>query len=295
MEPSPLKLALGSDIHLEFGSITLRNEQSADVLILAGDVCVAAHLEGRPAHSAHRAQEYRRFFDEVCQEFPHVVYVMGNHEHYSGDVAHSESILRQHLPHGNLHILEKNTWSHRGHTFVGGTLWTDMNRGDPVTLMQVRNSMSDFRVILNSDRMVSRRVVVHDDDQEGARVPVRYRWRAESATWSPADSAADHAQMLAYIETVTQAPGSYIVVGHHAPSSASVAQMYRSETLLNGAFRSELDQFIQDRPQIRVWCHGHMHNASDYMIGETRVVCNPRGYAGHERIADNFELTYLEI
>ena len=31
-----------------------------------------------------------------------------------------------------------------------------------------------------------------------------------------------------------------------------------------------------------VWCHGHIHNSADYMIAETRVICNPRGYIGHE-------------
>ena len=24
--------------------------------------------------------------------------------------------------------------------------------------------------------------------------------------------------------------------------------------------------------------HGHIHSQQDYMIGDTRVVCNPRGY-----------------
>jgi len=49
-----------------------------------------------------------------------------------------------------------------------------------------------------------------------------------------------------------------------------------------------------DRPQIKLWTHGHMHNASDYMIGETRVVCNPRGYVGYES-TNQFQLKYLEI
>jgi hypothetical protein len=31
------------------------------------------------------------------------------------------------------------------------------------------------------------------------------------------------------------------------------------------------------------------------MIGTTRVVCNPRGYSGHEPRADNFKLQYLDI
>jgi len=38
-----------------------------------------------------------------------------------------------------------------------------------------------------------------------------------------------------------------------------------------------------------------MHNPSDYRIGETRVVCNPRGYIGHEDRAANFKLFYFDL
>ena len=64
---------------------------------------------------------------------------------------------------------------------------------------------------------------------------------------------------------------------------------------MNGAFASDLDDFIAYRPQIRLWTHGHTHEPFDYMIGETRVVCNPRGYSGREHRADNFKLQYLEV
>jgi hypothetical protein len=56
-----------------------------------------------------------------------------------------------------------------------------------------------------------------------------------------------------------------------------------------------LSEFIMDRTQIKLWTHGHMHNKSDYVVGESRVVCNPRGYIGYESFAKNFTLKYLEI
>ena len=64
---------------------------------------------------------------------------------------------------------------------------------------------------------------------------------------------------------------------------------------MNGAYYSDLSEFILDRPCIKLWVHGHMHDTFDYMIGSTRVVCNPRGYAGHEEQADRFELKFMEI
>ena len=307
-----MKIALASDIHLEFGGITFYNIEGADVLVLAGDICVAKHfVDGRPTYMQTLAKEYREFFDHVCREFPHIVYILGNHEFYNGDIKHTYNILKEHLDYGNLHILEKETWTHQGHTFIGGTLWTDMNRLDPLTLMHTQGSMNDFREVLNSNRMVVRNVPIYernplwtDDgknggqynrDATGAMIRIGYKSKEEPARWTPEDSAMDHARMLAYIDHVTREPGSYIVVVHHAPSSQSIAERFKHDTLMNGAFRSELDEFIMDRPQIRLVCHGHMHNNSNYWIGETRVVCNPRGYAGYEDQAEWFKLQYIEV
>jgi UDP-2,3-diacylglucosamine pyrophosphatase LpxH len=306
-----MKIALASDVHLEFGPITLDNAEGADVLVLAGDICVAKHfVDGRPTYMQQLAKEYRQFFDHVTKEFPQVVYIMGNHEHYSGDVAHTENILRYHLDYGNLHILEKETWTHQGHTFIGGTLWTDMNRSDPLTLSYTRTAMNDFREVLNSNRMVVRQVPVYErnplwtgdgknggqysKDDTGAMIRIGYKSKEEPARWTPEDSVLDHDKMLAYVDHVTRDLGSYIVVGHHCPSELSVAACYKGD-MLNGAFRSSLDDFIEQRPQIRYWLHGHTHHNFNYWIGETRVVCNPRGYIGHESMADWFKLQYLEV
>jgi Icc-related predicted phosphoesterase len=309
-----MKIALASDIHLEFGPIVLDNTEGADVLVLAGDICVAKHfVDGRPTYMQHLAKEYCQFFAHVCQEFPQVVYIMGNHEHYSGDVAHSYSILREHLDYGNLHILEKETWHHQDVIFIGGTLWTDMNRSDPLTLMHTKGSMNDFREVINSNRMVVRNVPVYernplwtDDgknggqyskDATGAMINIGYKSKEEPARWTPEDSVEDHETMLGYIKQIVaeRADEKFVVVGHHAPSSLSIAERFKHDTLMNGAFHSRLDEFIEQRPQIKIWFHGHMHNNSNYWVGETRVVCNPRGYVGHESIADFFKLQYLEV
>jgi hypothetical protein len=214
------------------------------------------------------------------------------------------------LDYGNLHILEKQTWKHMGHTFIGGTLWTDMDQQDSTAMSYCKDAMNDFREVKNSNRMVVRRVPVYMKnplytpdgknggtyvkDEKGNLVPNGVKFKEEPARWSPEDSVEDHKKMLNYIDHATRDPGSYIVIGHHCPSEQSVADMYKGN-LLNGAFRSKLDDFIEARPQIRYWLHGHTHYNFNYWIGETRVVCNPRGYVGHEPMADWFKLQYLEI
>jgi Icc-related predicted phosphoesterase len=306
-----VKIALASDVHLEFGPIELTNDQGANVLILAGDICVAQHFtERNPTYVKHLAGEYREFFDHVTRQFPHVIYILGNHEHYSGDVAHSYNILKHHLNYPNLHILEKETWCHEGYTFIGGTLWTDMDSGDAVAMSYAQSAMTDFREILNSNRMVVRNVPIYErnphwtedgknggqyvKNADGSLIRTGYKSREEPARWTPEDSVADHRRMLDYIDLVTRAPGQYVVVGHHCPSESSVADVYKGN-LLNAAFRSRLDAFIEQRPQIQLWLHGHTHYNFDYEIGTTRVVCNPRGYVGHESIANFFQLQYIDL
>jgi len=45
----------------------------------------------------------------------------------------------------------------------------------------------------------------------------------------------------------------------------------------NATYVSHLDDFILEH-QPQVWIHGHLHTSMDYKIGETRVLCNARGY-----------------
>jgi hypothetical protein len=48
--------------------------------------------------------------------------------------------------------------------------------------------------------------------------------------------------------------------------------------LLAPAFASNLET-LMDGDGLSLWIHGHIHDAFDYEIYGTRVVCNPRGYA----------------
>jgi Icc-related predicted phosphoesterase len=289
-----MKIAITSDVHLEFGDLILKNEENADVLILSGDICVAADFRKSDPYGLvknGRSQRYIDFFTRCVFEFPSVIYIAGNHEHYNGDYAETFTILRNFLGHiPNLHILDKEHVTLDDVTFIGGTLWTDMNAQDPVTLSHIRGVMNDFRTIINSTEMVSYKTF--DVNEEGKQIPTFHK---RPARFTPEDTVQDHKKMLQYINVISEPLGKYVVVGHHAPSKASTHPRYKDEVIVNGAYSSRLDQFILDRPQIKLWTHGHTHEDFDYMIGSTRIVCNPRGYINYEDRADNFKLKYVEI
>jgi Icc-related predicted phosphoesterase len=70
-----------------------------------------------------------------------------------------------------------------------------------------------------------------------------------------------------------------VFLTHHAPSLRSVQQPRQAE-VLTAAYASDLEYLMEDGRGPNLWVHGHLHNKSDYMIGSTRVVSNPRGYPG---------------
>jgi len=103
-----MKIALCSDLHLEFEDIDLSNTENAEVLILSGDIMLAEDLHNHPPTVSSpyesytelgtrqkTAQRFRAFLTRVSNEFPHVVYIAGNHEFYHGRWKQSLDHLRE--------------------------------------------------------------------------------------------------------------------------------------------------------------------------------------------------------
>jgi Icc-related predicted phosphoesterase len=293
-----MKFALGSDLHLEFGELELKNTGDADVLVLSGDICVAKDLAFT---DSIRSNKWMKFFTHCSEQFQNVIYIMGNHEHYNGDFAKSYRQLKDALAElPNIHVMEKESINFGDVTFVAGTLWTDMNKEDPNTLYGIKGYMNDYRVIENSDAMVHFKAPVYGTKEDGStdyHNVVSQEFHTRPGKFTPELSVIEHKSMLRFIrDMVDHRPEhKFVVVGHHAPSKLSTKPQYQDDVMVNGAYSSDLSEFILDRPQIKVWTHGHTHHPFDYMIGSTRIVCNPRGYIKYEDSADNFQLQYIEV
>ena len=303
-----VKLALASDVHLEFSGLALKNTENADVLILAGDICVARDFELADKNlftEKGRANRYLEFFEQASKEFSQVCYVMGNHEHYSGDFKYTYGILKralQHLP--NVHLLEKETFDIGDITIIGATLWTDMNDNDPTTLQAMPKMMNDFFGVDNSNIMVSRQVPLYDNEnfetnKEGyvVRNVIGHKIKETPSKFKPEHAVEDHNKALDYINHVVsgQDDKKFVVVTHHCPSHKSIHPQFKHATIMNGGFTSQLDDFIAYRPQIKYWLFGHTHWRHEYTIGETVVCNNARGYVGHEEMANSFTLKYIDV
>jgi predicted phosphodiesterase len=304
-----MKIAICSDVHLEFGQLSLENTENAEVLILSGDICTAVDLQPTGIVGSAKFDRYIDFFTTCSRNFPHVVYIMGNHEHYHGDYATSITIIRDALKQfENIHVLDKEVWELNDHVFIGGTLWTDMNKEDEMTMNHVSRRMNDFQICKNSSRVVNFKTFEPKQKPEGMSdedfnlLPYEQRYKnvfkTREATLSPQDAVVDHKAMLKVIEEAyaNVPPWKTVVVcTHHAPSKGSEHPRYAHDQMMNGAYNSSLDNFIMERPGIKLWTHGHTHEDFDYMIKGCRVVCNPRGYINYEDRADRFKLKVVEV
>jgi predicted phosphodiesterase len=282
-----MKVSLASDVHLEFGDLVLNNEDNADVLLLAGDICVAKELQYSDSKYYGR---FHDFFARCAGEFKDVIYIAGNHEHYHGTYDETYKIMREQLAkHKNIHVMDNETIDLNDTTFICGTLWTDFNNEDETTMRSIAHMMNDFRIITApGGRLSSWR------DLDGN---IRYNKEA----LKPQDVLNDHKALLDFIDSIVVADrlitceGKYVVVGHHSPSKLSTKPQYEKDWEMNGGYSSDLTKFIKDHPEIKLWVHGHTHHNFDYMVGETRILCNPRGYHNYEAQANDWKLITVEV
>ncbi len=308
-----MKIAICSDVHLEFAPLSLENPGDVDVLILSGDILVERDLDewnevqAENGFARHRSVMYHTFFQECAAAFPHVLYVAGNHEHYHGDFKFTLSELKKKFAYlKNVHVLDKEVFKLGDYTFVGSTIWTNMNNEDPLTLFHMKDYMNDFRIIKNSNRQVYKNVPIYEYDENGKvkldenyrQIQIGMKKKEEPSRFTPEDAVEENKKCFEFIKfTVSEAKDGekVIVVGHHTPSQQSCHPRYAHDTIMNGGYHNNYEEYIVDHPQIVLWTHGHTHERYDYNIGSTRIICNPRGYVGHEAIAKDFTLKVVEL
>jgi Icc-related predicted phosphoesterase len=86
-----------------------------------------------------------------------------------------------------------------------------------------------------------------------------------------------------------------IIVSHHTPSCQSIGDRYRGD-LLNVCFSNNLDeQILNLKKPPKLWIHGHTHDSFDYMIGNTRVICHPRGYRNERNYYKTYKPLIIEL
>ena len=262
-----MKFRVVSDLHIEFMdwaytqnknkfdiAVPHNDEDKDTVLILAGDI----------ASGSRKRCPLEVELDEfqiLCKRFKFVIYINGNHEFYRGkffgtikkqfEAANTNGIE-------NIYFLDNDYIEIEGQRIVGSTLWSDI---PPHLEFIIAQGMNDYNHITYDGKGYINGE--YCDKYRSLRVFDTVKKYQENEKFLK--------------DTVKEGD---IVVTHHSPSFMSVAPQFnlnQRDKDFNYAYHNTLDEFIMDRKP-KVWIHGHTHVSLDYMIDDTRIICNPRGY-----------------
>lgn len=239
-----MKIHLVSDLHLEFGPYLHKAPKGTDVVIAAGDIS-----------TGHNGPVQLR---EIFGPHIPIIYIAGNHEFYGTVWDNCVNDIRQKALDNRVHYLhEGEAIVIDGVTFCGGTLWTNYELYD-----NREGSMRSAMRYINDFRRIGKRCGTETGDITQLR---------------PQDTLKMHQRTIGNIEACARRTGGkLVIVSHMAPHPKSIHKKYSGDEV-NPYYASDLTNLINKiKPDL--WVHGHMHDSFDYMVGDTRIVCNPRGY-----------------
>lgn len=261
-----------NDMHNECGECTVHHldTDKDTILLLAGDI--------------YDRKRLMPWLHKLAPRFKHIVMVRGNHDYWNGSMeqveASQQDYKKQHKL-DNVHLLNCDHVMIDGLIFYGGTMWTDYNKQDPITRMS-------FKVMKDYDKIRVANYGKRFTPDHGYHLHLKFK-----------------SGLKALLEDESLSTRPVFVISHHAPCHLSIADKYLHETVTNGFYVSDLSSMMLDDPRIVLWHHGHLHNVSDYMLGATRIICNPIGYPGEivpgsnptwrETISDLLRVHYTEV
>jgi len=260
--PASQAVAVWSDIHIDVNATTFLPRAMippCSTLVIAGDLG-GVDILYKIIHwlvSITKKGIYRN-----------VVLVLGNHDMYQSNGIALARLLwgsfRAELAREHVYLLDNETLELEGVHFIGSTFWTDPTTTRYINVpQQVKNSMKDYRGGIH-----------------GFTLQACAELHAEAR-----DFVAEELKKHENDKT--------IVVTHHLPSFKCIAPKYQlSQT--NGAFASESDDLMTLYTPT-TWIHGHTHSAVNIVIGNTHVVCHPRGYPSDHTSSDQQEPAMLYI
>jgi len=269
-----MKIRSYSDIHLDwyFANGAPFNPQTGEmrcwypekmedeldtVLILSGDLWVGTKWIEWAGYS---------WIGEVSRRFKNVIVVLGNHDYWpQGHLsikngADKCNAMLQDMGFYNVYVLDCTSIEIGDILFVGATLWTDMNNGDPLTMHNMTN-------YLRYDGKIA-----FETGPNGA-------W----SRFTPERWIGTHVRHRDYIKKTVEenADKKIVVCTHHVPLPTLCDPQFHS--VGDGYYASDLSDIILDNPQIKLWTYGHTHYTLDTVLGETRLYNNSVGYTSEHK------------
>jgi predicted phosphohydrolase len=193
---------------------------------------------------------HKDFFNFLSDNFNSTYWLPGNHEYYHSDIKARSGFLHEKIR-DNVLLVNNTAIEHEGVNLIFSTLWS---RIGIVNEWEIRNSMADFKVIMDGDGIFD--VTAYN---------------------------ALHINSMDFLRTALadRPPGKTIVVSHNVPTFQHYPEQYKG-SVLNEAFAVELSDLIMETSP-DYWIYGHTHgNTEDFEIGNTKLLTNQLGYVKYK-------------
>lgn len=244
-----------SDLHLEFNdSFTVPNLKPHQVLVFAGDI----NLKGRAAP----------FFKKYLDLGHHVFYVDGNHDFYRTTMHKVKRVFNAlEAEYENFHYLDDTSVFLNDVEFLGGTLWTDMNKENP----HVYTEMSaKKRNRYDNDGLWDYRLIYVKRPKNATREKDVYN------SLTTQDTVGFHKKTVRFLKSRTNAEHIQFVVTHHTPDEVFIDyERHGTGGLTKYAYFSDLSWLSK---HFDYWVAGHTHKKVNEVKNGTHFLSNPRGY-----------------
>lgn len=237
-----MKIRLLSDLHME-GYPFEYKYQGEDLVVLAGDI----HTKGRHA--------------DILSQIPlsiRVLFVAGNHEYYKQEFHQTQDqFLELELIFPNFRWLNNASFKINDVAFFGGTMFTDFTldgkANQPIAKIMASEGINDFYVMSIMD------------------------YGCEPRRWNVNDHESEYENFVREFNTWVGSldPNQKrCVITHFSPLPAAINPRFKGSPL-NPYFTQDMTSCMG---YDGLWLYGHTHDSVDAMVGNTRVVSNPKGY-----------------
>lgn len=274
-----MKFDLISDFHVEFNvafnttrlweggdpiHYAWHNDRKSDILVMAGD-------------SANSHEFARDVIVEASKFYKHVLFVDGNHEHYS-NIVNKRTVLRDmewfngQFTHRNK-IVDNVTYLDGENIFkIDKTLFIGVNGWYNFTFARGNTFKEQWRAWQNNNNDST--CIRFGKKNKPHLLAMRQMNLLKNLVREAQDD-----------DTVDE----IVVVTHTLPTETAFGQFGNPSHPffpLNGSFGNELMCGVwlaDDAKKIKVWCFGHTHEQRDFFENDIHFMCNPRGYRSEKK------------
>jgi predicted phosphodiesterase len=256
------KIQIASDLHLEFPQnkyeIYDRLKPTADILVIAGDMCPFHHLSNLGSYL--ESVEAQDFIQWAKPRWKKIIRLTGNHEYWGCRFMQDSYKCRSE----NFITLSQGVVKFGDVTFICATGWGTFTKKD--------------------EPIICKRFIDMDKSKDNTLTYDIYKKMGQK-----------HREFI--MRNVRNAKGKVVIVTHHMPSHTLIDDEFKQYVDSNFYFAMDYDNFMTKyQDKIDCWIYGHSHRFRDEVLNGVRTIRNPfaypreRHFYGDNVYRDNFTI-----